>query len=184
MSEQTYTGDKNQSISKLRTAIFNFFRPGKVKNMSTAHKLLRLLIIGTATFITCKFFLMPCVISGASMEPTYFRHGFNFCVINNFTKNPPRRGDVVVASYFEKSYLLKRVIALPGEISSIVDGQVFINNRPLQEDYVKFSSDWNLSPRRVKPGNVYLIGDNRAMPISQHQFGQVPLSALRGKPLW
>ncbi|MEG2075867.1 MAG: signal peptidase I [Victivallaceae bacterium] len=184
MRDPFFTEDKNNFAPKLKAALLNFFRPGKVQNMSRPHKLLRLLIIGVLTFVVCKFFLMPCVISGASMEPTYFRHGFNFCVITNFTKNPPRRGDVVVASYFEKSYLLKRVIALPGEIISIVNGQVYINQQPLTEDYVKFSSDWNLSPRQVKPGNVYLIGDNRSMPINQHHFGQVPLSALRGKPLW
>jgi hypothetical protein len=31
---------------------------------------------------------------------------------------------------------------------------------------------------------VYLIGDNRSMPMEQHQFGQTPLNRIVGSPLW
>ncbi len=67
---------------------------------------------------------------------------------------------------------LKRVVAFPGETVEFKDGVLFVNGQPLQEPYVNGPCNWNLPPREVEPGQVYLVGDNRSMPMEQHDFGQ------------
>jgi hypothetical protein len=39
-------------------------------------------------------------------------------------------------------------------------------------------------PRQVEKGHVYVIGDNRNMPIEHHYFGQASIKRIMGAPLW
>ena len=80
--------------------------------------------------------------------------------------------------------LLKRVVGLEGEIVEFRNGELFIDQAELSEPYVKYPCDWNLPPRKVKTGNVYVVGDNRNVPIHAHDFGQTPIERIIGAPLW
>jgi signal peptidase I len=80
--------------------------------------------------------------------------------------------------------LLKRVVALEGEEVEFRDGKLFINGDELHEPYVRHPCHWNLPPRRVEKGSVYVIGDNRSMPIENHYFGQTSVKRIIGVPLW
>ena len=64
------------------------------------------------------------------------------------------------------------------------NGNLFVNQTKVDEPYVRRPSDWNLALRRVDPGHVYVIGDNRSVPMHVHQFGQTPLNRIIGAPLW
>ena len=44
--------------------------------------------------------------------------------------------------------------------------------------------DWTLAPRTVKPGHVYVVGDNRSVSMASHQFGQTPVHRIVGALLW
>jgi signal peptidase I len=57
--------------------------------------------------------------------------------------SPPQRGDIIIFSPTEalqqQDYheaFIKRIIGLPGDKIEIEDGKVYINHRPLQEDYI------------------------------------------------
>lgn len=80
--------------------------------------------------------------------------------------------------------LLKRVVALEGEEIEFRDGKLFVNGEAIHEPYISYPCNWNLSPRRVKEGHLYVVGDNRNMPLKQHTFGQTPLKRILGGPLW
>ena len=144
-------------------------------------RLITIIIIGYNIF---GFVLIPEFINGASMEPTYFRHGFNFCWRGKYLFSPIRRGDIVIIRFTPEVSLLKRVIALPGDTLYIRDGVLYLNGKARKEDYVKNPCDWNLPLRKVKPGYVYVIGDNRSMPMSRHMFGEVSQKRIIGVPLW
>ena len=53
----------------------------------------------------------------------------------------PRRGDIIVFKYpqDEKRDFIKRIVATAGERVQVRGHQVFVNGRPLQEPYTKFS---------------------------------------------
>ncbi len=155
--------------------IKNFFLPKLNKFF-----FIRLGITTVLAVVIFKFLLVPCVISGSSMEPTVHSSGFTFCWRGGFWFRQPRRGDIVIIKYDNNIYFLKRIVGLPGETISFRDGKLYINGNPLDEPYVKYSSDWNMTPVKVGENEFYVVGDNRSMHIAQHQKGAVRAKRILG----
>lgn len=119
------------------------------------------------------------------MEPTYHNGGINFCCRLRYLFSGPNRHDVVVVRFAgSKVMLLKRVVALEGERVEFRDGKLLVNGKAIDEPYVRYPCNWNLSPRQVEEGHVYVIGDNRSTPIENHYFGQASVKRVVGGPLW
>src|SRR5579863_3814632 len=97
-----------------------------------------ILISGAVSILIITFLYQPVRVEGTSMLPRLEDHDRLF--INKFVYriSSIHRGDVVVFHYPrdpEKSYI-KRVIALPGDRLLIEHGRVWLNGRPLNENYV------------------------------------------------
>ena len=132
-----------------------------------------------------RFALRPVWLQGGSMEPTYADGSFNFCFRLRFVFRPPRVGDIVTVRFSGTSYmLLKRVVAVAGDTVEFRDGWLAVNGAVRPEPYVVHRDQWNLAPRLVEAGNVYVVGDNRGMPMASHLFGQTSLNRIVGGPLW
>ena len=82
----------------------------------------------------------------------------------------------------DKPYI-KRIIGLPGERVRIRQGQVYIDDEPLREDYVKNRAPWNESELELGPDEYFLVGDNRGMASRDHDHGAVRRSKIVGKVL-
>lgn len=161
-------------------ALINFFFP-----RFTPFFLLRLCVIAALASALFGLVLVPCFISGASMEPTVKSVGFTFCWRGRYLMGrEPQRGDIVIIEFVDRVFFLKRVVALPGETVEFRSGNLYIDGVRQIEPYVKFVCNWNLPPRKVDYGNYYVIGDNRSMPMEEHRFGQVTRSRIIGAPLW
>ncbi len=80
--------------------------------------------------------------------------------------------------------LLKRVVALEGEEVEFREGILYVNSEEISEPYIQYPCDWILPPRQVEKGCVYVVGDNRDMPMENHLFGQAEVKRVVGKPLW
>jgi signal peptidase I len=157
-----------------------FFAP----HMSRAF-LVRAAILAAATFAIGRWAIRPMVVQGASMEPTYSSRGFNFGNLLAYRSHPPRRGDVVLLRYGgERWYLLKRVIAFAGETVEFINGVCLVDGQAIDEPYVKLNAGWTVPPRKVSPGHVYVMGDNRSVPFEAHVGGEIAVSRIAGRPLW
>ncbi len=164
----------------MKQKILNFFFPEL-----TRPYLVRILVTALIAVCVFKFILIPIRITGSSMEPAYKNGGFNFCFKLRYLFKNPERFDVVgIRMTGEKVILLKRVVAAQGEVVEIKHGVLYINGTKTDEPHLKYPSDWNLTPRKVKPNHVYVIGDNRSVPMSVHSFGQTPMTRIAGGPLW
>ncbi|MDD3118553.1 MAG: signal peptidase I [Victivallales bacterium] len=147
--------------------------------------LIRLGLVAAAATLWSTLVCRPMVINGGSMVPTYSVHGFNFCWKPTFWFGQPRRGQVVIARYLgEEVMLLKRVVALAGDTVEFRHGRLLVNGAAVTEPYVKSGCNWNLPRRRIADGCVYLVGDNRGMPMEQHKFGEISRRRITGVPLW
>ncbi len=143
------------------------------------------MVVAVISFIIFSYILIPFRIHGHSMEPTYKDRGFNFCFRLRYVFSKPSPQDVVAIRFAGKRVmLLKRVIATEGQVVSFQNGKLFIDGKMVDEPYVKYPSDWNLSPRKVEKDRVYVIGDNRNVPIEQHDFGQTSYDRIIGVPVW
>jgi signal peptidase I len=151
----------------------------------TPRFLIRVFFVALFASLFFGYVCIPIRIQGASMEPTYRNGGFNFCWKLHDLFSRTKRHDVVAVRFAgNRVMLLKRVVALEGEQVEFRDGRLFINGQALDEPYVVYPCNWNLPPRHVEKDSVYVIGDNRSMPIENHYFGQTSVKRLIGVPLW
>jgi len=145
----------------------------------------RLAVVALLTYGFFGHVCLPAVTQGRSMEPTYGDGQLLFCWCPKVWFGQAQRGDVVMVRFAgNQVMLLKRVVALAGETVAFADGQLLVDGKPLDEPYVKTTCDWELEPRGVPPGHVYVIGDNRGTPIDTHLFGSVASNRIVGEPLW
>jgi signal peptidase I len=146
---------------------------------------IRLAIVIAITYVLFRFLCIPTYIIGNSMTPTYTNGDFNFCWRLSYLLSKPQRGDIVAIRFAgQKVMYLKRIVALGNETLEIRNGKLFINEKPVEEPYVKGLCIWNLPKRRVGKNKIYVIGDNRSMPMEQHDFGETSIKRVMGKPLW
>lgn len=147
--------------------------------------LIRAGLVAAVAFICFTWILIPFRVHGHSMAPTYRNGDFNFCNRLYFLFSLPSRHDVVAIRYAgARVMLLKRILALEGETVEFRNGQFYVNGKPVSEPYVTAPYDWDLKPRTVEPGHVYVVGDNRRVPMLTHDFGQTPITRIIGVPLW
>ncbi len=146
---------------------------------------IRIGVIAAATVLVCLFVLRPMVISGESMMPTYSSRGFTFAFLPYFKLYSPQRQQIVILKHAGfNTFLLKRVLAFPGETVEIRDGVLYVNGKELDEPYVKYPCNWDFSGHEVSPGKIFVLGDNRSMPMKEHMGGMIDHSRLAGIPIW
>ncbi len=147
--------------------------------------ILRVAVVALCAWLFFSYVLVPIQIQGGSMEPAYRNGGWNFIWRLSYLFSDPERGDVVAVRFAGgKVMLLKRVIALEGEEVEFRKGTLFLNGLEIDEPYLKYRGNWELPSRRVKKGNIYVIGDNRGVPMRNHTFGQTPIKRILGRPLF
>ena len=119
-------------------------------------------------------------IHGISMEPTYGDGEFHVCWRAGYWFREPRHGDVVAVRFAgPRAALLKRVVGLPGDTIAFRDGILYRNGAAQHEPYIAQPSDWNLPPRTVAPGTLYVID---AGEQAGSEAGPVPLDGHRMSP--
>ena len=148
------------------------------------------LALGLALFL--RFFIAaPYVVSGASMEPTFF--DWHYLIIDKlvYEIKAPERGDVIVFKlpHDANRSLIKRVIGLPGETVKISGSKVTIINaeRPdgftLKEPYVESrnASTGDLLEVTLGEGEYFVLGDNRRVSADSRLWGKLPQTDIAGR---
>lgn len=123
-----------------------------------------IVVIGIAVFLTV-YMGEKMTVTGYSMSPVLSNN--EKILIDRLTYHftQPKRYDIVIfQNGADGKYLLKRVIALPGETICIKDGRVMINGEYLQEE-METESILNpgLASEEITLGEdeYFLLGDNR-----------------------
>jgi signal peptidase I len=78
-------------------------------------------------------------------------------------------------------YYVKRLIATPGDIVRIENGIVYINDRPLKENYIAEPPEYKWGPQTVPADSYFVLGDNRNDSFDSHLWGFLPKEYLFGK---
>jgi signal peptidase I len=73
------------------------------------------------------------------------------------------------------------VVGLSGEEVAIRDGQVYIDDRPLNEPYVTNFTYGDYGPEHVPPLHIFVLGDNRGFSNDSRSFGMVPIERVVGR---
>jgi signal peptidase I len=120
------------------------------------------------------------VVVGESMQPT-FRSG-DLLIVDRaaYRGTPPARGDVVVAHY-RKDLVVKRVVALPGEVVELKTGRLCIDGQPVVEPYPTRPGTLSVSQGRMLEGRFATLGDNRRVSPAQAVHPIVSVPDILGK---
>ncbi|MFN8672004.1 MAG: signal peptidase I [Candidatus Sericytochromatia bacterium] len=114
----------------------------------------------------------------------------------------PKRGDILVFypptgdnlnddTFFNKTLIwlgftsknayIKRVVGLPNETIEVKEGKVFVDGKPLSEDYIKEKPFYNLDPVKLGSSELFMMGDNRNNSMDSHVWGPLPMKNIIGK---
>ena len=131
-------------------------------------------------------------------------------------ENTPQRGDIMIfyppfvklstnpisvfkrlTGFFCKDVAyIKRVVGLPGEKLEIKQNsngayKVYINDKPLEEDYImseydyhKCKSDMHCGPLIIPENNYFMMGDNRGNSLDSRFWGTLPKERFIGRAVF
>ncbi len=124
-------------------------------------------------------------VEGLSMAPTLADQ--DRLIVNKlaYRLGEPRRGDIVMLYYPlnpDKSFV-KRIIAEEGDQVRIVAGRVFVNDVPMQDDFVppEYRSHDDFGPSVIPEGYYFVMGDHRNNSSDSRHWGFVPKKYIIGK---
>jgi signal peptidase I len=149
----------------------------------------------------------PSLVPGDHVLVDKSAYGYRFPFTNQvlLAGDSPRAGDVVIFdSPVDGVRLIKRVVAVAGDVVAVQAGRVWINGEPratvsmpagrAQERIVVERYDVravplnlaagggpNLAPVQVPDGQVLVLGDHRGNSRDGRYFGFVPAASLYGK---
>ena len=181
-----------------------------------AKDLIESIILAILVFIVIQTAIQNFKVEGSSMDPTlshgqyvivdkvsYFRlHADRFSRIipiwksqesrAQFALDPPKRGEIIVFSYPlnpERDFV-KRVIGIPGDTIKIGNGQVIVNEKVINEDYINsltpkgdlwFADGVRPKITKLQDQQYFVLGDNRLGSNDSRNWGPVPENHIHGR---
>lgn len=143
--------------------------------------LLVVLGLGLLLGVAQQLLVTLCAVRGRSMEPALVE-GDRLLV----WRHPRRlvRGDVVVvrSPLAPDELLVKRVVAQEGERVGVHEGRLVVSGFLMEEPWVKPGTALSPLEREVQlhPGQLWLLGDNRAESVDSRQLGPIDRRLLVG----
>lgn len=160
----------------------------------TQQENIRLVAIALILAILIRIFIAePRYIPSDSMIPTL--HTGDRLVVEkvSYHFHPPHTGDIVVfeppeqlqsLGYRKDQVFIKRIIGKPGDLVRVNNSKVYINDRPLSEDYIAEPPDYQLVSVKVPEAEFFVMGDNRNDSNDSHIWGFLPKQNIIGRAIF
>lgn len=110
-----------------------------------------------------------------------------------FFEEMPERGDTIVFEYPKDKTrdFIKRVIGLPGEVLEVKAQKIYINNKPIEEQYAIHRDPYmeerpfyprdNYGPVFIPEGQLFVMGDNRENSQDSRYWNFLDFKLVKGK---
>lgn len=91
---------------------------------------------------------------------------------------------------FRRNRLIKRVIGIPGDTVEIRDNILYVNGEEQTEPYARIDPfeniviNGNMPEIKVKPGELFVLGDNRGESLDSRSFGVIDRSWVEGRAVF
>jgi len=133
------------------------------------------------------FVLEPHSVSGSSMDNTFKNKDYVLVDKISYRFESPQKGDVIVfnppAAAENTERFIKRIIATPGDVIEVAGGITYINNKPVTEKFVTYTSNKNSAPLTLKDNEYFVMGDNRNVSYDSRYWGPITKDEIQGRVL-
>jgi len=96
-------------------------------------------------------------------------------------------GDIIITNKNNPfdSNLIKRVISMEGQHLQIKNGTIWLDNKKLDEPYLK-EQEWqsDMIDIIMPKNHAYILGDNRNQSRDSREIGCIPISDIIGKVIF
>jgi signal peptidase I len=139
------------------------------------------------------FVAEPRYIPSDSMLPTLHQGDRLLVEKVSYLFHPPQTGDIVVfeppeklqsQGYRKDQVFIKRIIGKPGQVVGVTKGKVYVNSKPLAEDYIAESPAYELVSKPIPQGEFFVMGDNRNDSNDSHVWGFLPRKNIIGRAVF
>lgn len=146
------------------------------------HDSIFLIIAVIVLFCIFRFCIGLAIVGGDSMSPTLMDGDL---VLYTRMVSDYRPGDIVSMRVPSGEYYVKRVIATGGDVVDLEDGKVLVNGNVIEESWAygltQKETGAVIYPYTVRPGNVFVLGDNRTVSMDSRTFGEVNKRQIKGR---
>ena len=133
-----------------------------------------------AIFLFKEYLYAPILVQGDSMDSTLKNN--DLMILDKVSKDNINRFDIVVIRY-DKKYLIKRVIGLPGETVEYINNTLYINKQKVEEPFLPqgtITDDFSLE-FEIPKHCYFVMGDNRRISFDSRSLGCFDKSKIDGK---
>ena len=137
------------------------------------------IIIVLVVLIIRSFIATPVRVNGSSMETTLLNG--ETMILNKLAIKVKgvNRWDIVVIKTSD-SFIIKRVIALPGETIKYEDETLYINNKKVKDNY-SLSETEDFKEIVLDKDEYFVMGDNRYVSQDSRVVGPIKKETIIGK---
>jgi signal peptidase I len=119
---------------------------------------------------------------GPSMQPNLYEGDRLMIEKISYHFHAPGRGDVVIVERpADEVSLVKRVVAVEGEVVEVREGHTYIDGQPIEEPRVTYYGGQDYGPALVPADHVFVVGDNRSLSRDSRAIGPVAMDSIRGR---
>ena len=123
-----------------------------------------------------QFLITPIRVSGSSMDTTLSDGE----IMLLYKQGHIDREDIIVIDKsVEGSYIIKRVIAMPGEKIKCVNNIIYINDEKYADTYA-YGQTFDFEEITLKKDEFFVLGDNRLVSKDSRYFGPVNINNIMG----
>lgn len=140
------------------------------------------LVVAVALALAIRSFLFePVRVDGSSMLNTLENNEYMIATKWQYLWNDPARFDVVICKYpGRKETFVKRIIGLPGEKLELREGELYINDALVPQNFDKTPSNKSFPPVEIPEGSYFVMGDNRDHSNDSRAVGPLERNMIRG----